>query len=556
MDHKKLSELLFSDIDKTPADYEKIYPPRELPAGAPVVRLGPSPTGFIHLGNLYGAFVDERLAHQNAGVFFLRLEDTDEKRYVEGSVEAIIDSLSFFGIKFDEGITKDGETGNYGPYEQSKRGYIYKAYVKHLIELGFAYPCFLSEDEINSIREEQEQNKITPGIYGIYAKSRDLTFEQIEEKISNGEEYVIRLKSQGSSEIDKENKEGYFTIIDGIRGEISMPRNFQDVVILKKTGLPTYHFAHVVDDYLMRTTHVVRGEEWLASLPIHVELFEILELPKPIFCHTAVLMKIDENGNKKKLSKRNDPELALSFYKEKGYHPLAVREYLLTILNSNFEEWRIENPTLSAEKFVFTLEKMSKAGALFDLNKLNDISKDVLLGIDSDTLSEFLLQWAQEFSQTTFTLLSSHSETLIKALSLGRSGDKPRKDFMYASQMFNFISYFFDETFVIEENLPENVSSADCREILEKYISSYNHNDTQEEWFDKVRTIGEEMGYAKKPKDFKKNPDQYKGHVGHVSTAIRIALMGRSQSPDLWEIQQIFGEERVGLRIKSYTEQL
>ncbi len=556
MNYNKLAELLFPDIEKVPADYEEIYPPRNLPEGAPAVRLGPSPTGFIHLGNLYGAFVDERLAHQNNGVFLLRLEDTDEKRYVEGSVETLIDSLSYFGIHFDEGITVNGETGSYGPYAQSKRGHIYKSYIKSLVKKGLAYPCFLTEEEISSIREEQEKNKITPGIYGKYAKSRNLDLEEIINKLDCGEEFVMRLKSQGNDQIDKENKDGYFTITDGIRGEITMPRNFQDVVILKKTGLPTYHFAHVVDDYLMRITHIVRGEEWLASLPIHIEIFESLELEKPIFCHTTVLMKLDENGNKKKLSKRNDPELALSYYKEQGYHYEAVREYLLTILNSNFEEWRIDNPALPIEEFIFTLEKMSKAGALFDLNKLNDISKDVLLNIDSISLSTFLLTWAKEFNLPAYVLLSMHQDTLIKALAIGRDGDKPRKDFMYASQIYDYISYFFDETFKIEEPIPENISNEDCKEILKRYSESYNEKDNQEEWFEKVRNISEDLGYAKKPKDYKKNPEEFKGHVGHVSTAIRVALMGRSQSPDLWEIQQIMGKEKVLQRLANYISQL
>ncbi len=556
MDNKKLAELLFPTIDKVTEDYKNMYPKRDLPSGAPVTRLGPSPTGFIHLGNLYGAFVDERIAHLNEGIFYLRLEDTDDKRYVEGSIEAIIDSLGFFGITFDEGINKNGESGKYGPYAQSQRGHIYKVFVKELVEKGVAYPCFMNEEVISEIREAQEKNKLTPGIYGQYAKCRDLTFEEVEAKINNGDEYVIRLKSQGNSEIDKENQSDYFTIVDGIRGEISMPRNFQDVVILKKIGLPTYHFAHVVDDYLMRTTHVVRGEEWLASLPIHIELFEALELEKPIYCHTAVLMKLDENGNKKKLSKRNDPELALSFYKEKGYHYKAVREYLLTILNSNFEEWRIENPDLPIDDFNFTFEKMSKAGALFDLNKLNDVSKDVILTIDNENLATFLLEWAKEFDETTFNLLSNNRKTLLEALSLGRDGDKPRKDFIYASQIIEFISYFFDETFKIEEDLPENISPDDAKEIFNRYLSLYDEDDNQEQWFNKVKELGEELKYAKKPKDYKKNPDQFKGHVGHVSTAIRIAIMGRSQSPDLWEIQQILGKEKVFSRINSYLNEL
>ncbi|MBQ4576381.1 MAG: glutamate--tRNA ligase, partial [Firmicutes bacterium] len=370
MDYNKLANLLFPQIKKTPADYEAIYPPRNLPEGAKVTRLGPSPTGFIHLGNLYGAFVDERLAHQSGGVFFLRIEDTDDKREVQGAIPMLIQALHHFGVNFDEGATMNGEVGDYGPYQQSKRGEIYQCFAKYLVSQGMAYPCFMTEEEIAAVREEQEAKKINPGIYGEYAKCRELSFEEVVDRISDGQEYVIRFKSNGSLE-------NHFTVVDAIRGELSMPENDQDVVILKKTGIPTYHFAHVVDDHLMRTTHVVRGEEWLSSLPIHVALFNALGWELPTYCHTTVLMKMD-GETKRKLSKRKDPELSLEYYKQEGYHPLAVREYLLTILNSNYEEWRIANPDAPAEDFQFTAEKMSSSGTLFDLDKLNDICKDVL----------------------------------------------------------------------------------------------------------------------------------------------------------------------------------
>ena len=327
-----------------------------------------------------------------------------------------------------------------------------------------------------------------------------------------------------------------------------MPENNQDVIILKATGIPTYHFAHFIDDYFMRTTHVVRGEEWLMSLPIHVELFEKLGFAMPTYCHTAVLMKLDE-GNKRKLSKRKDPELSLDYYRQEGYHPQAVKEYLLTILNSNFEEWRIENPDAPIDDFKFTTEKMSSGGALFDLNKLNDISKDVLVKIPAAELCKFMTEWAREFDAEKLPLFEGNEEYIEKILDLGRDGAKPRKDLVYAKQIFDFISYFFDDYFNIEDTIPENVSDEDAAEILKKYLETYDHSDDQSQWFDKVREIGTEMGYAAKPKDFKKNPDDYKGHVGHVSTVIRIALMGRSQSPDIWEIQQILGEERTRERI-------
>lgn len=549
MDYNKLAELLFPHIDKTPEDYEAMFPQRDLPEGAMVTRLGPSPTGFIHLGNLYGAFVDERLAHQSGGTFFLRIEDTDDKRYVEGAVETIISSLKFFDINFDEGALLDGDMGNYGPYCQSKRGEIYQCFVKKLVSEGQAYPCFLTEEELAAIREEQEANKETTGIYGKYAVSRNLTMEEIEANIAAGKPYVVRLKSTGNHDLPSEEIK-YIKVQDAIRGELSMPENNQDVIILKATGIPTYHFAHVIDDYFMRTTHVVRGEEWLMSLPIHVELFEKLGFPMPTYCHTAVLMKLDE-GNKRKLSKRKDPELSLDYYRQEGYHPQAVKEYLLTILNSNFEEWRIENPDAPIDDFKFTTEKMSSGGALFDLNKLNDISKDVLVKIPAADLAKFMTEWAREFAPEKLPLFEGNESYIEKILDLGRDGNKPRKDLIYAKQIFDFISYFFDDYFKIEDTIPENVSDEDAVQILTKYLETYDHSDDQSQWFDKVREIGTEMGYAAKPKDFKKNPDDYKGHVGHVSTVIRIALMGRSQSPDIWEIQQILGEERTRERINA-----
>ena len=550
MDNNKLAELLFPHIDKKPEDYEKLFPQRTLPEGTMVTRLGPSPTGFIHLGNLYGAFVDERLAHQSGGIFYLRIEDTDDKRYVEGAVETIITSLEFFGINFDEGALLNGERGVYGPYFQSNRGEIYQCFAKELVKKGLAYPCFLTEDELTKIRASQEAAKETTGIYGKYAeKSRNLSLEEISENINAGMPYVVRLKSTGNHDVP-DGQIKYIHVEDAIRGTLSMPENNQDIVILKATGIPTYHFAHVIDDHLMRTTHVIRGEEWLMSLPVHVELFQKLGFEMPVYCHTAQLMKID-NGNKRKLSKRKDPELSLDYYRQEGYHPQAVKEYLLTILNSNFEEWRIENPNSPIDDFEFTTKKMSSGGALFDLNKLNDISKDVLVKIPAADLYSFMTDWAREFKPEILPLFVGHEDYITKILDLGRSGTKPRKDLVYAKQIFEFISYFFDDYFKIEVGIPENVSDEDAVKILTKYLESYDHSDDQSQWFNKIRNIGTELGYAAKPKDFKKHPEEYKGHVGHVSTVIRIALMGREQSPDIWEIQQILGEQRTRERIET-----
>ena len=544
MDYMKLAELLFPNIDKTPEDYEAMYPQRDLPEGARVTRLGPSPTGFIHLGNLYGAFVDERLAHQSDGVFYLRIEDTDDKRYVEGAVEIIINSLRFFGIQFDEGATMDGDVGAYGDYTQSHRGPIYQCYAKKLVSEGKAYPCFLTEEEIGEIRARQEAAKATPGIYGEFAACRDWSYEQVKEAIDAGKPYVIRLKSDGKP---AEAGGVRVKVEDAIRGTLEMPENFMDTVILKTTGIPTYHFAHVVDDHLMRTTHVVRGEEWLSSLPTHVELFSKMGWEMPVYCHTAQLMKLGEDGNKRKLSKRKDPELSLDYYRNQGYHPAAVREYLLTILNSDFEEWRMANPDAPIDEFRFTTEKMSNSGALFDLNKLNDISKDVLLKIPAEELYDFLKAWSDEFAPE-YGHIFEDKAYLLQILDLGRQDKKPRKDLIYARQIVDFISYFFDDMFTIQDENPAEVPAEDVPVILSKYMETYDHSDDQSQWFDKIRAIATELGYAAKPKDYKKHPEEYKGHVGHVSTVIRIALMGRAQSPDVWTIQQIMGEEKVRSR--------
>ena len=543
MDYPKLAELLFPDITTTAEELEARYPKRDLPEGARVTRMGPSPTGFIHLGNLYGALTDERLAHRSGGVAFLRIEDTDDKREVEGAVPMLIDALDYFGIRFDEGATADGETGDYGPYWQSERSSIYKTFVKKLVSEGKAYPCFMSEEEIADIRAMQEANKLNPGIYGEYAKHRDLSLEEVEARLAAGEVPVMRLRSTG-------DPSKYFHVFDAIRGDISMPENEQDVVILKKTGLPTYHFAHVVDDHLMRTTHVVRGEEWIGSLPIHVELFQKLGWELPVYCHNTVLMKVDETtGTKRKLSKRKDPELGLGYYKELGYFPEAVREYLMTILNSDYEEWRMANPDAALEDFPFEASKMSSSGTLFDLSKLNDISKDVLAKKSAQEIYDFELAWAKEFAPEKAQLLARDPEKTKRIFDIDRGGEKPRKDLVFAQQIFGFISYFFDETFAPETQMPAECSADDIREIFRRYKEGYCEADDNSAWFEKIRAITADLGYAVKPKDYKKNPDQYKGHVGHVSNCIRIALTGRSNSPDLWTIQQIMGKEQVFARL-------
>lgn len=554
----EMSELIYPEIDKDSNYYENLYPPRSLPAGAKVTRLGPSPTGFIHLGNLYGAFAGERLAHQSGGIFYLRIEDTDDKRYVENAVATVIESLDFFGINFDEGVGKSGDVGNYGDYTQSHRGEIYRCFAKKLLTEGKAYPCFLSEKEIDEIRSEQERCKLTPGVYKGYSKYRDWQDDidieaEIIDRMKAGDPFVIRMKSSGTPNAEGEDIHRY-KFEDAIRGKLRLPENFQDIVIIKKTGIPTYHFAHVIDDHLMRTTHVVRGEEWLPSLPIHLELFKMLGWQPPVYCHTAQLMKIDENGNKRKLSKRKDPELSLSYYRETGYHPQAVREYLLTILNSNYEEWRTDNPESSSDEFKFTTAKMSKSGALFDLNKLNDVSRDTLIKIDAGELASWLKDWSAEFAPE-YDYVFEDMDYLRRILDIGRNGKKPRKDLVNAVQIMNYISYFWDRSFKIEDEYPSE-AAGNAKLILEQYLKTYDHGDDSGQWFDKIRSISQDLGYAARPKDFKKNPEGYNGHVGHVSTVIRIALIGRMSSPDLWSIQQIMGEEMVKRRIKAAIDSL
>lgn len=573
-----MAELLFPHVLSGDSGgdveyYEDLYPPRNLPDGAAVTRLGPSPTGFIHLGNLYTAFMNQKLANETEGICYLRIEDTDNKREVKGAVGSLISSLNHFGIKFDEGVdineNGDGtyEKGDYGPYFQSSRKEIYHTFVRKLILEGKAYPCFLTEEEIEEIRANQERKKQTPGIYGAYAKYRAITPAEAGDMIAKKKSYVIRL----NAEYYKDDKESVFTkevsgmsentsdgtvsIIDGIRGKLTFPQNEMDVVILKSDGIPTYHFAHVVDDHLMRTTHVIRGEEWISSLPIHVALFKALGFNLPEYCHSTVLMKID-GEKKRKLSKRKDPELSLGYYREEGYHPKAILEYLLTVINSNFEEWRAENPDLSIEDFNMTTDKMGVSGILFDLEKLKDISKDVLVKISAEEIAKFLLDWSRKFDSDMFSVFSEDNEKLLKIIDLGRDGAKPRKDFAYAKQIRDFVSYYYDECFKIEENVPENIPSGDASVLLKQYLEGYKHDDDRTLWFDKIRELAVSNGYAAKPKEFKKEPDKYKGHVGDVSTVIRLAIVGRTNSPDIYEIQQILGEECTRARISSAIETL
>lgn len=539
--NEQLAELLFGGIDKTPEYYEEKYPKRSLPEGAPVTRIGPSPTGFVHLGNLYNAIIGERLAHQNGGTFFLRIEDTDAKREVEGAVELVISAMDFFGIHFDEGASVDGDNGAYGPYRQRLRKDVYQCYAKELVKKGLAYPCFCSEDDLSKMREEQISDKLNFGYYGKWAKCRDLSIDDIKKRIENGDKYVLRFKSNG----DENN---HVEVYDGIRGMLNVSENYQDFVLLKSDGIPTYHFAHVIDDHLMRTTHVVRGEEWLSTLPIHVQLFDALGFDRPVYCHTAVLMKMD-GDTKRKLSKRKDPELGLEYYRSEGYAPRAVWEYLMTVLNSNFEEWRLENPDAPIDDFKFSLDKMSNSGALFDIMKFEDVSREVLLRTPANKIYDEFSDWLKEYDPEFYKLFTRDKNYSEKIIDVGRNGNRPRKDLTSWKQARDFFSFYFPETFKVEDEFPERVSKEDRYKILKQYLTSFNIKDDNSEWFQKIRDITESMGYAVKPKDFKKNPDMYKGSVSDVSGVIRVAITGRTNSPDLWEICQIIGEDEMTRRI-------
>lgn len=544
--NEQLAELLFPEITKTPDDYEAMYPKRNLPEGAVVTRFAPSPTGFLHIGGLFASMVERLAAKNTDGVFYLRIEDTDKKREIENGVTEIIKGLNSFGITVDEGVTgEDSESGAYGPYTQSKRTPIYQSYVKSLVKKGLAYPCFCTADELSQIREGQEKNKITPGYYGEYAVCRNLSFEEVEEKIKNGTPYVVRLKSPG-------NIENRITITDGLKGEVNMPENNQDIVLLKTDGTPTYHMAHAVDDHLMRTTHVIRGDEWLSSVPVHVQLFDVLGFDLPQYVHIAPIRK-EDNGGKRKISKRKDPEAAVSFYHSEGYPKEVVLEYLMTLANSNYEEWRIENPTASQDEFTFSFDKMSQAGALFDMVKLNDISKNRICLYDADTVYDMAVVWAKEYNEKLYEILTADADYAKKIFSIERGNEKPRKDIAKWSDIENYIAYFYDKLWDRQRDFAENLSSADMIEILENYKKLYDANGSAEDWFPTVRDMSEQLGYAKAPKLYKKNPEEYRGHVGDVSGVIRVAVTGRRTTPDLYSIMQTLGYEEV---IKRFDESI
>ncbi|SHF13793.1 glutamate--tRNA ligase [Clostridium fallax] len=551
MSFEKLAELIFPDVSKTPEYYMEKYPKRNLKEGAKVVRYAPSPTGFQHIGGVFAALINERLANQSDGIFYLRIEDTDQKREVEGAIEDTIKTMHNFGMDFSEGMTgEDSEKGEYGPYRQSQRGEIYNTFAKDLIKKGLAYPCFCTPEELNELREKQIAEKITPGYYGKYAKYRNLTPEEAIEKINNGENYIIRMKSPG-------NPEKRVEFHDLIKGDVSFPENNQDIVIIKGDGLPTYHFAHAIDDSLMGTTDVIRGEEWLSSLPIHIQLFEVLGLKVPNYAHIPTIMKQD-GGSKRKLSKRKDAESAVSYYREEGYPTVSVIEYLLNIINSSFEEWRAENPNVDYHEFKVSLDKMSKSGALFDIIKLNDVSKDVICKIKAEDVYNYYVDWAKEFDKEMYDLVTNNEAMAKQIFNIDKEGPKPRKDFAKWSDVKEKIFYFFDELFDKEtkENveLPKNLDLEEAKRVIEAYAKAYNFNTDKDTWFEDLKKVAIDLGYATDRKAFKKNPEQFKGMVSDVAGSVRSALAHRNNTPDLYTIMQIMGEDKVRNRFKKFIE--
>ncbi len=548
MDYKYLADLLFPDVVDTPESLEEKFPVRELPEGAVVTRMAPSPTGFVHLGNLVQGLTAERMAHQSNGVLFLRVEDTDAKREVPGAVEVLIETLKHYGISFDEGATIDGDFGNYGPYRQRQRAAIYHVYAKNLVEEGMAYPCFCTEEELSAMREQQEANKETTGYYGKYAMWRDRSVSDIEEQLSAGNPWVLRFRSTGSIE-------NQFKFDDLVKGKLTITENDIDHVLLKSDGIPTYHFAHAVDDHLMRTTHVVRGDEWLPTLPFHIQLFNALGFKLPKYVHIGPLMKMDGNS-KRKLSKRKDPELALTYYKAEGFPVDAVYEYIMTLLNSNFEDWRRANPDAPADTFKFSPKKLNPAGSLFDYAKLTDVSKNVICKMDAERVYDLLSEWAAEFDPEFAAKLTEDSDFTKKILAIGRGGKKPRKDLAVWKDAKPYMGFFYDEFFKIEDEIDAKFDRADIKTVLEQFSASYDPADDMNTWFAKIQQIGESLGYTPDMKAYKADPDQFKGNVGDVSMFLRIAVTGKLNSPDMYAVMQILGEEKVKARISEMLKTL
>ena len=541
MDYHALAALLFPDVTTTCEELEEKYPPRNVPEGAVITRMAPSPTGFVHLGNLVQGLTSERMAHQSGGVLFLRVEDTDAKREIPGAVEVLIESLKHYGIHFDEGATIDGDNGSYGPYRQRQRAGIYHVYAKKLVEEGKAYPCFCTEEELAAMREKQEANKETTGYYGAYAIWRDRPMEDIQAQLAAGQPWVLRFRSTG--DVSRQ-----FKFNDLVKGELTVTENNIDQVLLKSDGIPTYHFAHAVDDHLMRTTHVVRGDEWLPSLPFHIQLFQALGFKLPKYVHIGPLMKMDGNS-KRKLSKRKDPELALTYYKSEGFPVQAVYEYIMTLLNSNYEDWRRANPTAPATDFKFSPKKLNPAGNLFDYAKLCDVSKNEIAKMDARQVYTLLVEWAQEFDPDFAQKLTADPDFAVRILAIGRGGKKPRKDLATWADAKPYMGFFYDE-YLEAPVFEEKFEKAVIRSALEKFLERFNFQDDATVWFDKVKEITQELGFTTDMKAYKQNPDDFPGTVADVSTFLRLAVTGKTNSPDLYTVMQILGYERTVARIQ------
>ena len=542
MDTIQLANLLFPQVTDTPESLEEKYPLRNVPEGAVITRMAPSPTGFVHLGNLVQGLTSERMAHQSGGVLFLRVEDTDAKREVPGAVEVLIDTLKHYGIAFDEGATKDGDAGVYGPYRQRQRAAIYHVYAKKLVEDGMAYPCFCTEQELASMRQMQEANKETTGYYGKYAMWRDRPLADIQAQLDAGNTWVLRFRSTGSIA-------NQFKFNDLVKGDLTITENDVDHVLLKSDGIPTYHFAHAVDDHLMRTTHVVRGDEWLPTLPFHIQLFKALGFKLPKSVHIGPLMKMDGNS-KRKLSKRKDPELALTFYKAEGFPVEAVYEYIMTLLNSNYEDWRRANPDAPATDFKFSPKKLNPAGNLFDYAKLTDVSKNEIARMDAHKAYTLLLEWAKEFDAGFADKLSADPAYATAILAIGRGGKKPRKDLATWKEAKPYMGFFYDE-YLEKPVFDEKFSKDTILTVLEKFLAVYNPADDSSAWFDKVKAITTEIGFTTDMKAYKADPEAFPGSVADVSSFLRLAITGKQNAPDLYTVMQILGEDRSRQRIEN-----
>ncbi len=561
MDYNYLAELLFPDVRETPEDMEKRYPPRELPEGAKVTRFAPSPTGFVHFGGLFPSTVGDRLAHQSGGVFYLRIEDTDAKREVPGAAEALIRTLETYGINFDEGaiLGDDGkicDKGNYGPYKQSLRGPIYHVYAKQLVKEGKAYPCFSTEEELEELQQINKKEEIKNTDWEAVAAQRkaemlarrNFTLEEVEANLKAGMPFVLRILADGDPE-----KKIKFT--DLVKGNMEVTENDEDFVLLKSDGIPTYHFAHAVDDHLMGTTHVIRGEEWLPSLPKHIQLFRYLGFRLPKYMHIAQIMHLDENGNKKKLSKR-DMGANMDEYTQMGYCPEAVCEYVMTLLNSNYEEWRMQNPTASYKEFPFSIKKMSVSGCLFDFDKLGDVSKNVVSKMTAEQVYEATAKWAKSFDPDFYSVFTRDPDFTKAVLAIGRGGNKPRKDFGRWDEVKGYMGFMFDELFNVEEEYPEKFPKEVIKSALEKFVATYDDGDDQNVWFGKIKDIAASIGFAADMKEYKANPEAFGGNVADVSMFLRLAVTGKMNSPDMYSVMKILGGDKVKARIGDMTERL